>query len=76
MSRSYSATGGYIVDDGQRDFAVMGGYLSGEATVVVAASRLKVWDASAWASKPAKVWDGAAWVVKPVKFWNGTAWVV
>lgn len=38
-------------------------------------SKLKVWNGSAWAQKPAKVWSGSAWVTKPVKTWNGSAWI-
>lgn len=36
---------------------------------------LKVWNGSAFVSKPVKVWTGAAWVTKPLKRWSGTAWV-
>ncbi|RPH72738.1 MAG: hypothetical protein EHM78_02210 [Myxococcaceae bacterium] len=75
MSRSFSATGGYVVDDGPRDFAMSGGFFSGEVTTAAAASRLKVWNDTSWSSKPSKVWDGVAWITKPVRFWNGTAWV-
>jgi hypothetical protein len=35
---------------------------------------LKVWNGSAWVSKPMKAWSGSAWVVKPVKRWTGTVW--
>jgi hypothetical protein len=36
---------------------------------------IKVWNGSAWVSKPVKVWNGSAWVTKPVKRWNGSSWV-
>lgn len=35
----------------------------------------KVWNGSAWVTKPVKYWNGSAWVTKPVKHWNGSAWV-
>ena len=35
----------------------------------------KVWDGSAWVTKPVKVWSSSAWVTKPIKVWNGSAWV-
>ena len=41
----------------------------------VAASRVAVWNGSAWVQRPTKVWDGSAWVSKPTKYWNGSAWV-
>jgi hypothetical protein len=44
--------------------------------VAQATSRLgKIWNGSAWVTKPVKVWSGSAWVTKPVKIWNGSAWV-
>lgn len=39
------------------------------------ASRLKIWNGSAWVARPVKVWTGSAWVTKQIKFWNGSEWV-
>ena len=35
---------------------------------------IKVWNGSAWVSKPLKVWNGTAWVSKSLKVWTGTIW--
>ena len=36
--------------------------------------RVKVWDGSVQAAKPAKVWNGSSWGEKPVKTWDGSVW--
>lgn len=38
-------------------------------------ARMKLWNGTAFVSKPVKIWTGSAWVEKPVKRWDGTAWV-
>ena len=35
----------------------------------------RVWNGSAWVTKPVKVWNGSSWVTRPLKYWNGSAWV-
>jgi len=45
-----------------------------QAGLGAAPGGLKVWNGSAWVTKPMKVWTGAAWAVKPVKRWNGPSW--
>lgn len=37
-------------------------------------SALKVWDGSAWVTKPVKVWDGSSWITGVAKVWDGSAW--
>jgi hypothetical protein len=68
--------GGYLIDRGARDFAMLGAYVAQPTAVTVTGGRAKVWNGSAWVEKPAKVWNGSAWVEKPVKFWNGSSWVL
>jgi hypothetical protein len=39
-----------------------------------ALGRPKVWNGSAFMSKPGKWWSGAAWIEKPWKVWTGSSW--
>jgi len=42
---------------------------------VVAASRAKRWDGSAWVDAPVKRWTGSEYVDATVRRWSGSAWV-
>ena len=48
--------------------------LNGIAININRGGFIKVWNGSAWVSKPLKVWNGTAWVSKSLKVWTGTIW--
>ena len=64
------------VENQMFDSEVFDGNVFDEGTAGPAASSLKYWNGSMWATGTLRYWNGSAWVQGTLRHWDGSAWVI